>query len=172
MKKNICEKSRFRSGLKILLRIAAIVACAAAVGAAWNFTLGAGLPLVLDRSRSVVHSPSLRESRSISLEELYSLIGQGELFVLDGRPEAEYLAAHIPSALSVPIGDAEQAIDTILSRIPTEAPVVVYCESDDCYDALRLFDLLGELGYSNVRLFDGGLMAWEAAGFPLEGEAR
>ncbi len=162
------KRTFFRGSRRILLRLAVIVAFAAGVGITWNFTFGAGLPLVLERSKSAVHSPSLRESQSVSLEELRSLIEEGDVFVLDARPDTEYHHGHIPSALSVPVDDAEEMAGFIASQVPPDALTVVYCESSDCYGAARLFDFLRELGYSNVRLFPGGLPAWEEAGLSLE----
>ncbi len=149
-------------------RLIAIFVIATALGIVWNLALVGGLPLVLDPSKTAVYSAELREAHSIPLDELRSLIDEGDAFLLDGRSEDDYAEEHIPSAMSVPADEAEDMADFIMSQVPPEGLVVVYCESADCYAAAHLFDFLRNLGYSDVRLFLGGLPEWKEAGLAVE----
>ena len=49
--------------------------------------------------------------------------------------------------------------------------IVVYCSTEVCYASISVYHLLVKWGYKNVRRYAGGLMDWEAAGYPLDGEA-
>jgi len=47
---------------------------------------------------------------------------------------------------------------------------VVYCSLVDCLSSVALYRDLVRRGYRNVRRYSGGLLDWEEAGLPLEGE--
>ena len=51
-----------------------------------------------------------------------------------------------------------------------EDEVVVYCSNVDCLSSVALYRDLVRRGYQNVRRYSGGLLDWEDAGLPLEGE--
>jgi thiosulfate/3-mercaptopyruvate sulfurtransferase len=55
--------------------------------------------------------------------------------------------------------------------VTAERPVVVY-ETDSGIRAARLFWFLEYLGHPHVRVLDGGVRAWTAAGLPLTRDAR
>ena len=48
--------------------------------------------------------------------------------------------------------------------------MVVYCSNVDCLSSVALYRDLIRRGYENVRRYSGGLLEWEDAGLPLEGE--
>jgi thiosulfate/3-mercaptopyruvate sulfurtransferase len=136
---------------------------------------------------------TLRSDILITADELAGLLAAaGRVRVLDvrwrldrpdGRPE--YLAAHVPGAVYV-------SLDDQLARhgAPTEGrhplPDVTTLQRDarswgiDDGDAVVVYDDLGNMsaarawwllrhaGLTNVRMLDGGLRAWIAAGHPLD----
>ena len=55
-------------------------------------------------------------------------------------------------------------------QIRPEDEVVVYCSHRDCLSSVALYRDLVRRGYGNVRRYSGGLLDWEDAGLPLEGE--
>jgi len=46
----------------------------------------------------------------------------------------------------------------------------VYCSDENCIASRALGQLLERNGYTHVLHFAGGLLEWEQAGYPLEGE--
>jgi rhodanese-related sulfurtransferase len=52
--------------------------------------------------------------------------------------------------------------------VSRSAELLVYCKSSECEAAEYVILRLKELGYTNVRLFKGGIRAWIAAGKPVE----
>jgi rhodanese-related sulfurtransferase len=48
---------------------------------------------------------------------------------------------------------------------------VVYCSNPACSASILAYQGLVARGYRNVRRYAGGLLDWEDAGYPLEGEA-
>jgi rhodanese-related sulfurtransferase len=82
--------------------------------------------------------------------------------VLDVRPAAEFLAGHVPGAVSVPPDE----LGSRVRRLPAADDVVAYCRGSYCIfadDAVRT--LLGR-GVRAVRLEDG-FPEWRRAGLPV-----
>jgi rhodanese-related sulfurtransferase len=92
-----------------------------------------------------------------------SLLLREEIALLDIRQEAAFATGH-------PLFAANMAADRIALeaelRLPRKnVPIVVYDAGEGLVP--QAADRLQALGYTNVRQFDGGLKAWQAAGHEL-----
>jgi rhodanese-related sulfurtransferase/DNA-binding transcriptional ArsR family regulator len=96
-------------------------------------------------------------------DELARRVRAGEVTVIDVRPREEYLAAHIPGALSVPLGDLEKRLRELQKR----RDVVAYCRGPYCVMALDAVDLLRRKGFRAQRL-EHGVAEWRARGWRVE----
>jgi rhodanese-related sulfurtransferase len=113
---------------------------------------------------------TLRMAR-ISPEELHGMLDAGaQPLVVDVRSETNRRLdpRRIPGALML---DA-QAIDASLARIPPEREVVVYCTCPNEASAATFARALIDRGFERVRPLQGGLDAWLAAGFEVEGAGK
>jgi len=88
--------------------------------------------------------------------------------ILDARREADYLAGHLPGALSLPAADFDRYFQGIAPLLTPEQPILVYCSGHDCDESLQLGEMLRQAGFTNLTLFVGGIKEWEDAGFPVE----
>ena len=107
----------------------------------------------------------------ISLAEAENLFADRSAIFVDSRPRKDFLRGHIVGAASLPLEDfePEKAIEVI--RVPFAAALIVYCEGGDCHSSIALARLLRKAGYGDVRIFEGGIEAWRAAGLPeVEGD--
>lgn len=102
------------------------------------------------------------ELEPVTREELWARARSGEVTILDVRPREEYLAGHIPGALSVPLEELEE----LLTRLPPEAEIVAYCRGPYCVLAPQGVALLRIHGHSARRLADG-FPEWRLAGLPI-----
>jgi rhodanese-related sulfurtransferase len=82
--------------------------------------------------------------------------------VLDVRPAAEFLAGHIPGAMSVP----PDQLTTTVQRLPRDTDVVAYCRGPFCVYADDAVRSLQSRGCRAVRLEDG-FPEWRRAGLPV-----
>jgi rhodanese-related sulfurtransferase len=82
--------------------------------------------------------------------------------VLDVRPAAEFLAGHVPGAVSVP---PDRLAGTVL-RSPNDRDVVAYCRGPFCVYADDAVRTLQSRGHRAVRLEDG-FPEWRRAGLPV-----
>ncbi len=76
---------------------------------------------------------------------------KGEVIVLDVRPLAEYEAAHLPYAQSMPIDQ----LKTRISELPKDKTVVAYCRGPYCLMAKDAVELLKQKGFEAVHLPEG-----------------
>ena len=87
----------------------------------------------------------------------------GEVLVLDVRPVDEFATAHLPHALSLPVGELRKR----LAELPKDVPVVAYCRGPFCLLAKTAVALLRKNGYQAFHLADG-VAEWRARGLPIE----
>jgi rhodanese-related sulfurtransferase len=94
---------------------------------------------------------------------LMERLSDGNVVVLDVRPEEEYRAGHIPGALSVPVN----ALEAALQALPKAKEIVAYCRGPYCVFSDEAVTLLRSRGYQARRLAEG-LPDWRAKGLPVE----
>ncbi|AKL68308.1 rhodanese-like domain-containing protein [Streptomyces sp. Mg1] len=89
--------------------------------------------------------------------------------VLDVRTPGEFRTVHIPGSYNVPLDTLREHRVELLTHLDED--VVLVCRSGA--RAAQAEQALAEAGLPNLRVLDGGMMAWEAAGAPVNrGEAR
>jgi rhodanese-related sulfurtransferase/DNA-binding transcriptional ArsR family regulator len=96
-------------------------------------------------------------------DELVRRVRGGEVTLIDVRPREEYVAGHIPGALSVPLADLASRIGELRKR----RDVVAYCRGRYCVMALDAVDLLRRKGFRAHRL-EHGVPEWRARGWRVE----
>ncbi|HEY9358390.1 MAG TPA: metalloregulator ArsR/SmtB family transcription factor, partial [Arthrobacter sp.] len=87
----------------------------------------------------------------ITRDELRRRLRQGDVVVLDVRPQPEYDAGHIPGALSLPVSDLKSR----LSEVPEGTEIVAYCRGPYCLYADDAVQLLTDKGHRAARLEEG-----------------
>ena len=100
---------------------------------------------------------------TMTRDQLRARLRDGDVVVLDVRPEPEYHAGHIQGAMSIPI----HHLKTRLGEIPRGAEVVAYCRGPYCVyadDAVRLLTTTGQAAF---RLEDG-FPEWAASRLPVQ----
>ncbi len=100
--------------------------------------------------------------RSVSIAQASNLLESGKATLIDVRDTNEYQTAHIPQAVSLPMGSLFKQLDLI----PHGKQVIVHCGG-----GLRsqiVASMLQRVGYTNIRNLSGGLDAWKKAGLPTE----
>lgn len=104
-----------------------------------------------------------QELEAVTVDELRSRMDQGNVVLLDVRPDAEYAAGHIRGALSMPVCDLEQRLKQLSKR----KAIVAYCRGPYCVFADEAVRLLTSRGYRAQRL-EIGFPEWKTLGLPIE----
>jgi thioredoxin 1 len=103
-----------------------------------------------------------RTEGALKPEELAQLLRAGRVAAVDTRDAAVFERAHIPGAKNLP-GDELQ--NRLAELYMLGAPPALYCRAGD--RSKELVAKLLEQGVESVFL-EGGVLAWEAAGLPME----
>jgi rhodanese-related sulfurtransferase len=103
--------------------------------------------------------------RTISRDELRAKLDHGDRFTLImALNRWAFDAKHIPGSVHFDTPEA------LYAAVKPDDEVVVYCSQVDCLSSVAMYRDLVRRGYRNVRRYSGGLLDWEDAGLPLEGE--
>ncbi|MEN2738503.1 molybdopterin-synthase adenylyltransferase MoeB [Microbacterium sp. X-17] len=102
--------------------------------------------------------------RSLDVHELAGLLherteGRAAFDLIDVREPDEVALARIPGSRSVPLSRLRR--EGVLDGIPRESRIVLYCKAGP--RARAAASLLRETGYTDVRVFDGGMDEWGRA---------
>jgi len=98
---------------------------------------------------------------TVSVHDMAAGLAEGAL-VLDVREPFEYADAHAAGTVLVPLATVAGRAD----EFPKDEPVFVFCRTGN--RSLAAAEALVAAGFSDVRNVDGGIVAWHAAGLPLE----
>ncbi|MEV0132164.1 rhodanese-like domain-containing protein [Dactylosporangium sp. NPDC050688] len=83
--------------------------------------------------------------------------------ILDVRTPGEFQTGHIPGAYNVPLDLLREHRTELLAHLDEE--VVLVCRSGARADQAR--QTLGRAGLPNLKILGGGIVAWQAAGAPV-----
>ncbi len=103
-----------------------------------------------------------RQAGSLKPEEVAPLLTRRQVVLVDTRDKAVFDRVHLPKAINIPFTEVESRIAE-LHMLP--AAPVLYCRSGEQTKDLAL--KLAKEG-TPVSFLEGGVLAWEAAGLPVE----
>ena len=95
----------------------------------------------------------------VTSEELERLMELSEVVLIDVRPRLEYLAGHIPGAVSIPL----EELGAALPSLPSGREVVAYCRGPFCLFSGEAVVRLREEG-RRARRLAGGYPEWAISG--------
>lgn len=103
----------------------------------------------------------------------YTDIGPDELKSMLEEDDFTFVNVHIPfegdiagTDLSIPYDQITEPGNLALLPADKAAPIVLYCRSDRMSEIAA--KALVQEGYTNLWNLDGGMVAWENAGYPIE----
>jgi len=100
----------------------------------------------------------------VSAPEAYALYQKGAYF-LDVRTQDEWNQFHLAKSTLIPLDELKNR----MSELPKDKDIVVICHSGSRSHEGELE--LKQAGFSRVTCLKDGLVAWAAAGYPLDGQA-
>ncbi|MGQ0843462.1 MAG: ArsR/SmtB family transcription factor [Sporichthyaceae bacterium] len=117
-----------------------------------------------DRARLAYLGPE--DTEEVDTATLLRRLDSGEVVLLDVRPEPEYVAAHLPGAVHIPLSELADR----LAELPADREIVAYCRGRYCvlaHDAVRLLNARG----LTARRSADGILEWRLAGLPVQSGA-
>jgi molybdopterin/thiamine biosynthesis adenylyltransferase/rhodanese-related sulfurtransferase len=102
-------------------------------------------------------------TREIEVEDARDRLAQPSApLLLDVRTERERRVSHIPGSVHLPMAEVESRIHEI--EPDPSRPIITYCATGR--RSLDILPTLAALGYENGTSLAGGIVAWQARGYP------
>lgn len=83
-----------------------------------------------------------------------------DVIFVDARPEEEYAAGHLSRAINIPPTSDLARCGAALQNVPKSAQIIVYCENVSCPFCKMVGQMLIDLGYRRLSLYEGGWQRW------------
>jgi len=135
-------------GLLLLSALVMVTACGGVETSAPAVVLDESAPLDL--------------GNEIDVHTVASVKDREDVYLLDVREPWEYEEAHIPGVTLLPMGDVPDSLD----QIPTDKQVIVTCRTGNRSGQIAAY--LRQNGFDNISNMSGGIVDWQAAGYPVE----
>jgi rhodanese-related sulfurtransferase len=110
-----------------------------------------------------IRNETQRGGRSVSVQELVSMVNRENALVLDVRDKKEFEAGHIVDAVNIPHGSLETRLDEL--KKDQSRPIIVACRMGQHAGAAGT--LLRKNGFENVTRLTGGMTEWRNQSLPV-----
>ncbi|MGO9372159.1 MAG: cyclic nucleotide-binding domain-containing protein [Syntrophobacteraceae bacterium] len=127
----------------------------------FNLSNPNGIPLVPER-------PDAESITSISASAAMEDYRHGKTLIVDAMPNNFYNQRHIKGAVNIPMALFDIVYLMNFSEEDKAKKIVVYGNTISRSYDLELAGKLVLRGYTDVKVMDGGLSAWEANGYPVD----
>jgi len=111
----------------------------------------------------------MSDHTTIDRDEVRTVVDAGTAVVVEALPASYFDDAHLPGARNLPHDSDDETIAAVLPD--RDATVVVYCSNLACQNSTILSRRLAQLGYTDVREYEGGKEDWIAGGLAVESAA-
>jgi len=105
--------------------------------------------------------------KTVSVEEFAQFITQPDVQILDVRTPEEFEAGHIQGAVMIDYRtDPDGFLANAEAQLQKDKPVALYCRSGKRSHSAA--EILVKNGFKQVVELEGGILAWQAADYPVE----
>lgn len=125
----------------------------------FNISNPYGIPLTPERPDPVP---------AVSATEAMGDYGNGQTLIVDAMPGNFYRKEHIKGAVNMPMDLFDIMYLMTLSEEDKDRKILVYGNTISRPYDLEIAGKLMLRGFTNVKVLEGGLEAWQAHGFPVE----
>jgi rhodanese-related sulfurtransferase len=123
---------------------------------------GAAEPSTSSQAAAAVVAEEIELGPAVDVHTTASVQDRNDVVLIDVREQWEYDQGHIPGITLIPMSE----ISNRLEEIPTDKEVIVTCRSGN--RSGQVTDYLRQSGFDNVHNMQGGIVAWQEAGYEVE----
>lgn len=109
-----------------------------------------------------VNSAELSLPDTVDVATVAQIKDREDVYLIDVREQFEYDEVRIPGVTLIPLAEVQGR----MSEIPTDKTVIVTCRSGN--RSGQAVDILRQAGFDNVHNMEGGIVAWQQAGYDVE----
>jgi len=121
------------------------------------------LPFLLSCTAEPIQN---KEQNNIDPAGLVAMMKETNAVVIDTMSYLECMDHRIPGSQCISLEELDKKLPASIPK--QEQPLVFYCESEKCPRASLAYEKAKILGYGNIYILEGGLVAWKKAGHEVE----
>ncbi|WP_254598044.1 rhodanese-like domain-containing protein [Polynucleobacter antarcticus] len=106
---------------------------------------------------------TLMSGKGLSTTEATIWMNRRKAAVVDLRPEAAFKAGHLPGAKHLPADQVPAGFEKL--KLDRKNPLILVCETG--MSSRKAASKIKNMGFAEVGVLDGGVMAWQDAALPL-----
>jgi rhodanese-related sulfurtransferase len=115
-------------------------------------------------------SDSIIYANEITAEELkHEMETNPNLVVIHTISPRYFADCHIKGSINIDCRIMKEALTKVAPLLDKNKPIVVYCALYECDASLKAYEILMELGFTNIRAYEGGIREWFQKKFPCQG---
>lgn len=100
--------------------------------------------------------------REIKYDMFVRLLEGTQNYLIDARGADKFAQGHINGAVNFFGGEVQSRIPDVLSSVPRDRVILIYCDGGECELSHHVADVLKQFGYGPVFIFTGGWAEWTA----------
>jgi len=108
-----------------------------------------------------INAAPLELGDTVDVHTVAEVKDRDDVYLLDVREQWEYDEGHIPGVTLLPMAEVQSRLD----EIPTDKEVIVTCRTGN--RSGQVTDYLRQNGFDNVHNMQGGIVAWQQAGYEV-----
>lgn len=112
------------------------------------------------KATDVAFTPEPGVIREITYDMFVRLLEGTKQYLIDARGAEKFAQGHITGAVNFYGGDVQSRIPDILSSVPRDRVVLIYCDGGECELSHHVADVLKQFGYGPVFIYTGGWAEW------------
>jgi len=98
--------------------------------------------------------------REISYDMFVRLLEGSKHYLIDARSAEKFAQGHINGAANYFGGEVQSRIPDLLSNVPRDRVVLIYCDGGECELSHHVADVLKQFGYGPIFIYTGGWAEW------------
>jgi len=88
-----------------------------------------------------------------------------KFLLINALTKESYQDCHIKGSINIPLDDLKKEAQ----KLDKNSEIIVYCANYECPVSKEAWHVLKDLGFKNIRAYEGGMREWFEAGLPTEG---
>ena len=105
-------------------------------------------------------SPEPGVIREITYDMFVRLLEGTKQYLIDARGADKFAQGHINGAVNFYGGEVQSRIPDLLSSVPRDRVVLIYCDGGECELSHHVADVLKQFGYGPIFIYTGGWAEW------------
>ncbi len=110
----------------------------------------------------ILEDEALQLSLEVDVHTTAAVQNRDDVILIDVREQWEYDEVHIPNITLIPMSEIANRLD----EISKDKEVILTCRSGNRSGQMTI--MLQQNGFDNVHNMQGGILAWQQAGFTVE----